>query len=169
MTKSIFLDLALHFPPHFRKPRNFFGIFSPQLETQLGKLKSTASWYSSPDQDKESAAWIISQVLNTHYITLYVSFILKCKKTRKNHQTMSWYKADESPELKGTLLMDTSWQSGPTCWLKNICFINNPLALPGTNKSFQMDALGCKAIRDYGKIKHVSMLFLSRKSLSWRI
>lgn len=45
---------------------------------------------------------------------------------------MSWYKADKSSELKGTLLIDISWQSGPTCWPRNIHFINNWLALPGT-------------------------------------
>ena len=50
---------------------------------------------------------------------------------------MSWYKADKSSELRGTLLIDISWQSGPTCRPKNICSINNPLALPGTNTVFK--------------------------------
>lgn len=73
------LDLAFCFLPHFKKSKLLWYFF-PQLQTQL---KRVASYFSSPDQDNESVAWISSQVLNTHYITLYVSFIFKYKKTKK--------------------------------------------------------------------------------------
>lgn len=118
-----------------------------------------ASWSSSPDQDKESVAWLISQVLNTHYITLYVPFILKYKKTRKRPD-------DELVQGRRVFWIErnfadwyTSWQIGPTCWPKNICFISNQLVLPWANTVFKWMHWAAKPLEIMIKLNTFSCFF----------
>lgn len=112
-------------------------------------------------------AWTISQVLYTHYITLYVSFILKYEKTRRPDNELvqgrqdfwiqrnfaDWYQLTVWPNI---LTQEHFLYKQPSCSARK-------------RHSFQTDALGCKPIRDHGKIKHNFTLFLSKKSSSWRI